>query len=82
MIALLIAAGAAALLFWPKNTPTLPSSIDFLKPQQPAAPDGREAIDSLLAVRDRLAATNALDEDTKKAVDTLWLDLLHGSEGK
>lgn len=47
-----------------------------------AAPPARKAIDSLLEVRDRLAATDALDDDSAKAVDTLWLDLLHGSSQK
>ena len=37
---------------------------------------------SLLEVRDRLAATETLDEDSTKAVDILWLDLLHGSTRK
>ena len=49
-------------------------------PKAPPAPDARDAIDSLLEVRDRLAATEALDEDSAKAVDILWLDLLHGSK--
>jgi hypothetical protein len=48
----------------------------------PAAPAARDAIDSLLEVRDRLAATESLDEDSAKAVDVLWLDLLHGSTRK
>jgi hypothetical protein len=57
----------------PDAAPATPSHAAH---QPPAA---REAIDALLEVRDRLAATEALDEDSAKAVDTLWLDLLHGS---
>jgi hypothetical protein len=51
-------------------------------PAAPAAPAARDAIDSLLEVRDRLAATDTLDEESTKAVDVLWLDLLHGSARK
>jgi hypothetical protein len=51
-------------------------------PAAPVAPNAREAIDSLLEVRDQLAAVKKLDEEASKAVDTLWLDLLHGSEKK
>jgi hypothetical protein len=90
MITLLLVAGALAFLFWPKaGTTALPKSFSpedlFLvpppaAPKPPAAPDARDAIDSLLEVRDRLAATEALDEDSAKAVDVLWLDLLHGSK--
>jgi hypothetical protein len=89
MITLLLVAGAVAFLFWPKGgvTNALPKSAEDLfrvpppaVPKPPAAPDARDAIDSLLEVRDRLAATEALDEDSAKAVDILWLDLLHGSK--
>jgi hypothetical protein len=51
-------------------------------PAAPAPPAARDAIDSLLEVRDRLAATDTLDEESTKAVDVLWLDLLHGSAKK
>jgi hypothetical protein len=90
MITLLLVAAALAFLFWPRgggqSLPVLPSAEDLFRvpppaaPKPPAAPDARDAIDSLLEVRDRLAATEALDEDSAKAVDILWLDLLHGSK--
>jgi len=89
MITLLLVAGAVAFLFWPRGSqplPSLPSAEDLFRvpppaaPKPPQAPDARDAIDSLLEVRDRLAATEALDEDSAKAVDILWLDLLHGSK--
>jgi hypothetical protein len=51
-------------------------------PAAPAPPAARDAIDSLLEVRDRLAVTDTLDEESTKAVDVLWLDLLHGSAKK
>jgi hypothetical protein len=91
MITALLVVAALAFLFWPamaKSTPSLPKADELFRvpPQVPPAsapaPDPRAAIDSLLAVRDRLAATDALDEDSAKAVDTLWLDLLHGSQRK
>jgi hypothetical protein len=91
MITLLLVAAALAFLFWPRGgvTNPLPKSLsaeDLFRvpppaaPKPPAAQDARDAIDSLLEVRDRLAATEALDEDSAKAVDILWLDLLHGSK--
>ena len=81
-----------AYLFWPaaKSLPKYPAAedlfrvapvVDVAKASTPA-PDPRVAIDSLLAVRDRLAATDSLDDASAKAVDTLWLDLLHGSRPK
>jgi hypothetical protein len=91
MITLLLVAAAVAFLFWPRGgvTNAMPKSLsaeDLFRvpppavPKPPQAPDARDAIDSLLEVRDRLAATDALDEDSTKAVDILWLDLLHGSQ--
>jgi hypothetical protein len=92
MITGLLVLAAVAFLFWPKggakSLPAMPSAEDLFRvppvatPAAPTAPDAREAIDSLLEVRDQLAAVKALDEEASKAVDTLWLDLLHGSEKK
>jgi hypothetical protein len=93
MITLLIVAAAIAYLFWPaagvtNPMPKIPSAEDLFRVSpivpapSPAAPAARDAIDSLLEVRDRLAATESLDEDSAKAVDVLWLDLLHGSTRK
>lgn len=92
MITGVLVLAALAFLFWPKggakSLPAMPSAEDLFRvpPVAPAAtpvaPDAREAIDSLLEVRDQLAAVKKLDEEASKAVDTLWLDLLHGSEKK
>jgi hypothetical protein len=92
MITGVLVLAAIAFLFWPKGVakslPAMPSAEDLFRvpamspPAAPAAPDAREAIDSLLEVRDQLAAVKKLDEEASKAVDTLWLDLLHGSEKK
>lgn len=89
MITGLIVLAALAFLFWPagKNAkaPQLPTGDLFKVPPlspAPAGPDARAAIDSLLEVRDRLAASEQLDEQASAAVDTLWLDLLHGSKRK
>jgi hypothetical protein len=92
MITGLLVLAAIAFLFWPKggtkSLPALPSAEELFRvspmspPAAPVAPDAREAIDSLLEVRDQLAAVKKLDEEASKAVDTLWLDLLHGSEKK
>lgn len=88
MITAALVLAALAYLFWPQAAKQLPAAADLFSlppaaPASPAAgPDSREAIDSLLAVRDRLAATSALDDQASAAVDTLWLDLLHGSRPK
>ena len=92
MITGLLVVAAIAFLFWPKggakSLPAMPSAEDLFRvpamppAAAPVAPDAREAIDSLLEVRDQLAAVKKLDEEASKAVDTLWLDLLHGSEKK
>jgi len=92
MITGLLVLAAIGFLFWPKggakSLPAMPSAEELFRvpamspPAAPVAPDAREAIDSLLEVRDQLAAVKKLDEEASKAVDTLWLDLLHGSEKK
>jgi hypothetical protein len=92
MITGLIVLAAIAFLFWPtgkgKPAAALPSAEDLfrvspvLPASAPASPGPRQAIDSLLEVRDRLAASEQLDEAASAAVDTLWLDLLHGSRKK
>ena len=92
MITGVLVLAALAFLFWPKggakSLPSLPSAEDLFRvpamapPAAAVAHDAREAIDSLLDVRDQLAAAKKLDEEASKAVDTLWLDLLHGSEKK
>jgi glucose-6-phosphate dehydrogenase assembly protein OpcA len=88
MITLLLVGAALAYLFWPRGAaPAVPAAADLFRvPPQvvpattpAAAPDARAAIDSLLAVRDRLAAAGPLDEESSKSVDRLWLELLHGS---
>lgn len=90
MITAVLVLAALAYLFWPAiKAPQVPTAGDLfrIEPAAPpvapsTAPDPRAAIDSLLAVRDRLASTDSLDEESAKAVDTLWLDLLHGSGKK
>lgn len=86
MITLLLVAAALAWLLWPRGgSPAVPAATDLFRvPPQVTpvatpspAPDGRAAIDSLLAVRDRLEAAGPLDDASAKSIDTLWLDLLH-----
>jgi hypothetical protein len=89
MITVLLVAAALAWLFWPRGAvpnplPAVPATADLFHvsapaatPSPPPAPDGRAAIDSLLAVRDRLAAAGPMDDESAKSIDRLWLDLLH-----
>lgn len=46
-------------------------------PQPAASPSEREAIDSLLVLRNRLASDGVLPEASAKAIDALALDILH-----
>lgn len=89
MITLLLVAAALAWLLWPRgaSAPAIPAAADLFRvPPQvvpaatalpKAAPSEREAIDSLLVLRNRLAADGGLPEGSAKAIDTLALDLLH-----
>ena len=90
MITLLLVAGAVAYLFWPRGSaaPAVPAASDMFRvppqvaaPTPDAAPDARAAIDSLLDVRDTLDRSGPVDPESSKAIDRLWLDLLH-SKGK
>lgn len=92
MITLLLVAAALAWLLWPKGQP-LPNPVAMIAaateaapapapaapaPQATAAsPSEREAIDSLLVLRNRLSADGTLPEGSAKAIDQLALDLLH-----
>lgn len=91
MITLLLVAAALAWLLWPRGTP-LPSPAAMISaateavaptalpaaPATPAAsPSEREAIDSLLVLRNRLASDGVLPEASAKAIDALALDILH-----
>lgn len=91
MITLLLVAAALAWLLWPRgaSVPAVPAAADLFRvPPQiaaqpasrattPATPGEREAIDSLLVIRNRLAADGVMDEGSAKAIDQLALDLLH-----
>jgi hypothetical protein len=62
-----------------KSPPEFPS----LNERDAEDADPRPAIDRLLVVRRRLAATGRLDDANSKAVDQLMLELVHGkAEGK
>jgi len=58
--------------------PTLEIAAEPVAPTPPAVPDSREAIDALLVVRNRLQAAGELTPETARAIDQLWIDLLHG----
>ena len=71
MIYLLLIA-AAAIIFWPNL------SLPRLAP--PAGETYQSAIADLANVRRRLVRTQRLDEPVKKAIDTLTLALVAGSD--
>jgi hypothetical protein len=81
MIAAVVAAVALA---WPKIVSLWQAGAAKLKGGAPA-PAGKavgfeEAIHNLAVVRVRLVASNLLDEQAKKAIDTLTLQLVAGSD--
>jgi len=96
MTPLLFVAAALAFWFWPrspavgKRLPEVPAADVLFRvtPQAPAPPappptaDARAAIDSLLDVRDTLDRSGPVDPESSKAIDRLWLDLLHSKKGQ
>jgi len=69
---------AADVLFRvPPQVPAPPAP-----PAPPPAADARAAIDSLLDVRDTLDKAGPVDPESSKAIDRLWLDLLHSKGAK
>ena len=96
MITLLLVAAALAWLLWPRgaSAPAIPAAADLFRvPPQiaaqpasrattPATPGEREAIDSMLVVRNRLAAGGSLNEGSAKAIDQLLLDIVHQGASK
>jgi hypothetical protein len=80
MIYALLAA-AAALIFWPAGPgprrPALP-----LEPAAPARPTYAHAIHALATVRRRLADTDQLGDAERKAIDSVTLALVAGSDAE
>jgi hypothetical protein len=82
MISVALLAAAAAVLFWPmkpKPVATLSIPTDLPPPPKPS-PTYQSAIADLARVRLRLLQTDALDDKTKAAIDTLTLALVGGSD--
>jgi hypothetical protein len=84
MIVALLVVVAVAVLLWPASPPPANpfARPDSAKPA-PAVPRLTSYMDSVAAlqtVRSRLAATEKLDADTQKALDSLTLALSAGSE--
>lgn len=73
---------AAVVLAWPKIVALVAKLRE--RAVSPAAPDAgvtfEAAIHNLAAVRARLLASQLLDEQAKKAIDTLTLQLVAGSD--
>ena len=62
---------------WFPATTEPPPPAPPAPPAPAAGPSEREAIDSLLVLRNRLASDGVLPEGSAKAIDQLALDLLH-----
>jgi hypothetical protein len=81
---MIAAAVAVVVLAWPKLV-ALAAKVKerAVAPPSPAVPTGvtfEAAIHNLAAVRARLLASSLLDETAKKAIDTLTLQLVAGSD--
>lgn len=85
MIYALLAA-AAALVLWPsmpkptRAALTPPPPMMPREPIKPARPTYTHAIHALAAVRARLIATDQLGDAERKAIDTVTLALVAGSD--
>jgi hypothetical protein len=69
---------AADLFRVPPQVAQSPPEFPSLNERDAEDADPRPAIDRLLVVRRRLAATGRLDDANSKAVDQLMLELVHG----
>lgn len=86
MITFTLIAAAVVLLAWPKVAAKLPAPVPALPQplpaQPPRAPTYHEALLALSTVRARLlaTATEGIDAESSKSIDTLTLSLVHGSD--
>ena len=83
MIYVVLLGGAAALLFGPsawKARPVILGPSEAATKPPHLAPTYQTAIADLAHVRLRLVQTKALDETARKAIDTLTLALVAGSD--
>ena len=83
MIYVVLLGAAAALLFGPfawKARPAILGPSEAAAEPPHLAPTYQSAIADLAHVRLRLVQTKALDETAKKAIDTLTLALVAGSD--
>jgi hypothetical protein len=75
-------AAAAAVAFWPMSSQR-PAAFSLPSVTQPAAPKHatcREALELVVEIRERLQATETLDDKAKGAIEVLTLCLVNGSE--
>ena len=82
MIYLILIAAAAAVAFWPSQAIIGGSQSKLFAPakEEKTQHTYMKAIDSLAYCRARLAATDALDDKAKSAIDVITLALVSGSD--
>lgn len=75
-------AAAAAVAFWPMpaSRPAFSLPAPAGAPAKPAHVTGREALELVVEIRERLQATETLDDKAKAAIETLTLCLVNGSD--
>ena len=73
-------AAAAAVAFWPIPTSRPAFSLPAPGPKPTAHATCREALELVVEIRERLQATETLDDKAKAAIETITLSLVNGSE--
>jgi hypothetical protein len=73
-------AAAAAVAFWPMAASRPAFSLPAPGPKPAAHATCREALELVVEIRERLQATETLDDKAKAAIETITLSLVNGSE--
>ena len=73
-------AAAAAVAFWPMAAARPAFSLPAPGPKTSSHATCREALELVVEIRERLQATETLDDKAKAAIETITLSLVNGSE--
>jgi hypothetical protein len=73
-------AAAAAVALWPLAADRPAFSLPTPAPKAPGHATCREALELVVEIRERLQATETLDDKAKAAIETITLSLVNGSE--
>jgi len=88
VITTVLIVAAVAVVLWPQlktpaaPKPLVPADLAPLAPPRPPHPSYHAAIAALAQVRHRVAQTDQLGDDQKKAIEVLTLALVAGSDAE